>query len=170
MIRYDIFINCNWVVTRWQYTFTHRKTQITTNLEECGPFPVFGSLTLAFALQLRKKQQNDVHIFLVSNVCHMLCPSPSPRFHRPNKIWGDVQVMKFCITLIPLHSSYIFVPLRSKYILSSSTQWFRTCAVYVFLLIWRIKAHTLKKNHQQIVVFYISVLMGLNITRKYEIP
>jgi hypothetical protein len=20
---YDIFINCNWVVTRWQYTFTH---------------------------------------------------------------------------------------------------------------------------------------------------
>ena len=22
---YDIFINCNWVVTRWQYTFTHRQ-------------------------------------------------------------------------------------------------------------------------------------------------
>jgi hypothetical protein len=21
---YDIFINCNWVVTRWQYTFTHK--------------------------------------------------------------------------------------------------------------------------------------------------
>jgi hypothetical protein len=20
---YDLFINCNWVVTRWQYTFTH---------------------------------------------------------------------------------------------------------------------------------------------------
>ena len=23
--RYDIFINCNWVVTRWQYTFTHKQ-------------------------------------------------------------------------------------------------------------------------------------------------
>jgi hypothetical protein len=61
---YDIFINCSWVVTRWQYTFTHkqyieqhnnRTTQTQTNVEECGPFPVFASLTLAFALQLRKK-------------------------------------------------------------------------------------------------------------------
>ena len=25
MIRYDIFVNCNWVVTRWQCTFTHKK-------------------------------------------------------------------------------------------------------------------------------------------------
>ena len=39
----------------------HRTTQITTehkkttNLEECGPCPVFVSFTLAFALQLRKK-------------------------------------------------------------------------------------------------------------------
>ena len=23
--RYDIFVNCNWVVTRWQYTFTHKQ-------------------------------------------------------------------------------------------------------------------------------------------------
>ena len=21
----DIFVNCNWVVTRWQYTFTHKQ-------------------------------------------------------------------------------------------------------------------------------------------------
>jgi hypothetical protein len=33
----------------------HRTTQITTNLEECGPYPVFASLTLEFALKLRKK-------------------------------------------------------------------------------------------------------------------
>jgi hypothetical protein len=56
---YAIFINCSWVVTRWQYTFTytkiHRKTQITTNVEDCGPCPVFASFTLAFALQLRKR-------------------------------------------------------------------------------------------------------------------
>jgi len=32
----------------------HRTTQITTNVEECGPCPVFGSFSLAFALQLRK--------------------------------------------------------------------------------------------------------------------
>jgi hypothetical protein len=38
------------------YTHTiHRTTQITTNVEECGPCPVFVSFTLAFALQLRKK-------------------------------------------------------------------------------------------------------------------
>jgi hypothetical protein len=38
------------------YTQTiHRTTQITTNLEECGPCPVFASFTLTFALQLRKK-------------------------------------------------------------------------------------------------------------------
>jgi hypothetical protein len=33
----------------------HRTTQITNNVEECGPCPVFASSTLAFALQLRKK-------------------------------------------------------------------------------------------------------------------
>jgi len=66
MIRYDTFINCSWVVTRWQYTFTHkqyieqhiknnRTTQITTNVEECVQCPVFVSFTLAFTLQLRKK-------------------------------------------------------------------------------------------------------------------
>jgi hypothetical protein len=67
----DIFVNCNWVDTRWQYTFTHKQyiehqinnkiTKITnkttqiTNLEECWPCPVCGNYTLAFALQLREK-------------------------------------------------------------------------------------------------------------------
>jgi hypothetical protein len=38
------------------YTQTiHRTTQITTNVEECGPCPVFTSFALAFALQVRKK-------------------------------------------------------------------------------------------------------------------
>jgi len=48
VIWYDIyFINCNWVVTQWQYTYTHKpyieqhKSQPnnTTNVEECGPCP-----------------------------------------------------------------------------------------------------------------------------------
>jgi hypothetical protein len=38
------------------YTQTIRRTtQITTNVEECGPCPVFASFILVFALQLRKK-------------------------------------------------------------------------------------------------------------------
>jgi hypothetical protein len=32
----------------------NRTTQTTTNMEECGPCPVFVSFTLAFALQLWK--------------------------------------------------------------------------------------------------------------------
>jgi len=58
LIWYAIFISCNCVVTRWQYTFTHKQYteqhKITTNLEECKPCPVFASFTLPFALQLRK--------------------------------------------------------------------------------------------------------------------
>jgi len=40
------------------HTKIHRPTQITTNVEECGPCPVFASFTLAFALKLRKKHWN----------------------------------------------------------------------------------------------------------------
>jgi len=61
MIWHDIFVNCSWVVIRWQKYSTHlhkktihRKTQIT-KLEECRPCLVFASFTLAFALHLRKK-------------------------------------------------------------------------------------------------------------------
>jgi hypothetical protein len=36
-------------------TNNNRTTQITNNLYECGPCPVFASFTLAQALQLRKK-------------------------------------------------------------------------------------------------------------------
>jgi len=36
-------------------TNNNRTTQITTNVEECGPCPVFARFTLTFALQLKKK-------------------------------------------------------------------------------------------------------------------
>jgi len=39
------------------HTNNNRTTQITTNVEECGPCPVFASFTLAFALQLTKKHE-----------------------------------------------------------------------------------------------------------------
>ena len=43
------------------YTQTiQRTTQITNNVEECGPCPVFASFTLAFALQLRKKHDKNL--------------------------------------------------------------------------------------------------------------
>jgi hypothetical protein len=38
-----------------QNNTNNRTTQITNNVEECWPCPVFASFTLAFALQLRKK-------------------------------------------------------------------------------------------------------------------
>ena len=25
IFKFDIFINCNWVITRWQYTFKHKQ-------------------------------------------------------------------------------------------------------------------------------------------------
>ena len=37
-------------------TNNNRTTQITTNVEECVPCPVFASFTQAFALQQRKKR------------------------------------------------------------------------------------------------------------------
>jgi hypothetical protein len=55
----DIFINlqlrCRPVVIHIYTQTIHRTTQITTNLEECGPCPIFANFTLAFALRLREK-------------------------------------------------------------------------------------------------------------------
>ena len=46
----------------------HRTTQFT-NVEECGPCPVFARYTLAFALQLRKKHgKSSVR---VAEECHL---------------------------------------------------------------------------------------------------
>jgi hypothetical protein len=42
-------------IHRTQIKSIYRTTQITTNLEECGPCPIFVSFALEFALQLRKK-------------------------------------------------------------------------------------------------------------------
>ena len=53
------------------YTQTvHRTTQITTNLEECGPCPVFARYTLAFALLLRKRHAVDLYdmIYLLTAI------------------------------------------------------------------------------------------------------
>ena len=65
MCLYDIFVNCNWVVTggsthlhtnnTQNNTNNNRTIQITTNEGKCGLCPIFASFTLAFALQLRKK-------------------------------------------------------------------------------------------------------------------
>jgi hypothetical protein len=41
-------------------TNNNRTTQITTNMEECEPCPVFASFTLPFALQLRKKHGKNI--------------------------------------------------------------------------------------------------------------
>ena len=55
------------------YTQTvHGTTQITANLEECGPCPVFASFTLAFALQLRKKH-GKTSVRVIHGVCVCVC-------------------------------------------------------------------------------------------------
>jgi hypothetical protein len=45
-------------INNTENTNNNRTTQITNNVEECGPCPVFASFTLAFALQLKKKHGN----------------------------------------------------------------------------------------------------------------
>jgi hypothetical protein len=41
----------------WNNTNNNRTTLLTTDVEECGPCPVFASFTLAFVLQLRKSTE-----------------------------------------------------------------------------------------------------------------
>jgi hypothetical protein len=48
-------LGCHPVAVHIYTQAIHRTTQITTNVEECGPCHVFASFTLAFALQLRKR-------------------------------------------------------------------------------------------------------------------
>ena len=68
-IWYDIFVNCNWVVTRWQKYSTHLHTNNTQNdmkqtihratqqfWKSAGRAPSWLVISLAFALQPRKKQ------------------------------------------------------------------------------------------------------------------
>jgi hypothetical protein len=65
----NIFINCNWVVIRWQYTFTHnntqnntnnnRTTQITNNVEECGPYPLLASFYPGICLTAEEKARKN---------------------------------------------------------------------------------------------------------------
>jgi len=79
MIRYEIFVNCNLVATGWQYYSTHLHTNSThnntINLGKCRPCPVFASYTLAFVLQLRKKDGKTsvtlcmLKIYIVSVTC-----------------------------------------------------------------------------------------------------
>jgi hypothetical protein len=58
---YDIFVTTIGLIAGGSSTVhistqtIHRTTQITTNVEEYGPCPVFASFTLAFALKLKKK-------------------------------------------------------------------------------------------------------------------
>jgi hypothetical protein len=72
-----IIFNCNSVDTRWQQYSTHLHTNSTLNTEngayitikrkkigKGGPCPAFASYTLAFALQLRKRElKPSVRVF-----------------------------------------------------------------------------------------------------------
>jgi len=50
-------------------TNNKRTTQITTNVEECGPCPGFASFTLAVALQIMKKhKKTSVRVKLINAI------------------------------------------------------------------------------------------------------
>jgi hypothetical protein len=56
--------NRSWVDTWWQQYITYLHTNSTHTTEKgkfgkCGPYPIFASYTLAFALQLRKKHNES---------------------------------------------------------------------------------------------------------------
>jgi len=51
---YELQLGCQPVAVHIYTQTIHKTTQITTNVEESGPCPVFAIFTLAFALQLRK--------------------------------------------------------------------------------------------------------------------
>jgi hypothetical protein len=76
------------------YTQTVHRTQITTtNLEECGPCPVFASFTLAFALQLREKHGKtsvSVHYTYYQNT-HTL---KNPHKHTHYKTHTNTHITK----------------------------------------------------------------------------
>ena len=96
MIRYIYYLQlgCHQVGVHIYTQTIHRKTQITTNVEECWPCPVFASFTLAFALQLRKEHgktpsQGKVFFDCVSlvslvlwfpffKICQILLPADPP--------------------------------------------------------------------------------------------
>jgi len=68
------------------YTQTVHRTQITTNLEECGPCPVFASFTLAFALQLREKHgKTSVRVRKTSVSVHYTYYQNTHTLQNPHK-------------------------------------------------------------------------------------
>ena len=56
-----------------QYTFTHKQyTEQHNNLGDCGPCPILGRFTLAFALQLRKKHGKPQSYHIISYINHII--------------------------------------------------------------------------------------------------
>jgi len=122
MIWYDTFVNCNWVVTRWQQYSTHLHTNNTqndtkqtihrttqnkqyteqhNNLGECWPCPVLASYTLAFALQLREKHgKTSVRVAMM-----MMMMMTSYNKVRDSRVNASKLLQKFKIPVVPLHSS-----------------------------------------------------------------
>ena len=74
MIWYDIFVNCNWVVTRWQYTFTHKQY-----IEQYKTNNTYNNTTiLEEAQQLRTTQQSPVyHHTIQGSPAVLSCPKPA---------------------------------------------------------------------------------------------
>jgi hypothetical protein len=75
-------------------TNDNQTTQITTNVKQCGPCPVFASFTLAFALQRRKKHgktsvrlRKTCHstVYILPKHLHITKPTQTHTFQNPHK-------------------------------------------------------------------------------------
>jgi hypothetical protein len=91
------------------YTQTiQRTTQITNNVGECGPCPVFASFTLAFAFQLRKKARKNLSQgnknlsqvnknLSLSNKC---APEDISRYYATLKQWRKLATLSVRMELL----------------------------------------------------------------------
>ena len=115
----------------------HRTTQITNNVEECGPCPVFASFTLSFALQLRKKHGKtsvrvrktsvrliktsvsvqctsvSVQYISVSVQCYFGCCHCSIRFYH-NDVYSNA-VYRYHVCHIPVRELFSLPPHKFAY-------------------------------------------------------
>ena len=138
MIRYDIFVNCNWVITRCQQYSTHLHTNNTQNntniLGECGPCTVLASYTLAFALQMRKKHGKTSVYSNYSPLCSLLESSK--------------YILCLCIFYLPTEPKY---GLQYKEIRKRKANWI---------------GHILRRNHLLKQVIEGKIKADMEVTRR----
>ena len=116
-----------------------RATQITTNLEECGPCPIFASFTLALALQLRK---NTVSVYFILCIWIHFCEKGSIGFTRILK--GYMAQKKAKNPCLRLYNNCTSTFIKEKLFLTFKCQW-----VHKYFVALNFKISFLKKKKRE---------------------